>query len=276
MIYINNVPIENATFPDKTAFIRFNPSTACKEDKSVKITWLYDNDSELFRIICLTKHLKSHGFKHINLIMPYVPNARMDRVKSWEDVFTLKYFADIINDLEFEKVTVFDPHSNVCTALINNIEVQMPQDTTLNTILHHYVDIQHLMLFFPDEGAMKRYSDLAKRYDLPYCFGIKRRDWRTGNIEGLDIAGPTNTITGKTILIIDDICSKGGTFYHSAKALKEYNAADIDLYVSHCENTIHNGKLLKSDLIRHIYTTNSIYRNTDIPDKMTIVPINIY
>lgn len=36
---------------------------------------------------------------------------------------------------------------------------------------------ENLMMFYPDEGAMKRYSALA---DKPYAFGIKKRDWATG------------------------------------------------------------------------------------------------
>ena len=53
-------------------------------------------------------------------------------------------------------------------------------------------------LFFPDEGAMKRYSDAAK---LPFAFGMKKRDWETGKILGLDLMG-TENIVGKKVLEI--------------------------------------------------------------------------
>ena len=66
-------------------------------------------------------------------------------------------------------------------------------------------------------------------------------------------------VNGKDVLIIDDICSRGGTFYHSAKALKEAGAKNIYLYVTHCENTILEGELLTSGLIEKVYTTNSIF-----------------
>ena len=89
-------------------------------------------------------------------------------------------------------------------------------------------------------------------------------------IEGLDLMGNVEAINGKDILIIDDICSRGGTFYHSAKVLKEAGAANIYLYVTHCENTIHEGELLKEDsLIERIYTTDSLLTKTH--EKITIV-----
>jgi ribose-phosphate pyrophosphokinase len=103
---------------------------------------------------------------------------------------------------------------------------------------------------------MKRYSGM---FQLPYAFGIKKRDWSTGKIEGLEISGLAECIENKNILIVDDICSRGGTFYHSAKKLKELGANKIYLYISHCENTILEGEVLTSGLIEKVYTTNSIF-----------------
>ena len=70
----------------------------------------------------------------------------------------------------------------------------------------------------------------------------------------------TDLIYDCNVLIVDDICSKGGTFYHSAKKLKELGAKNIYLYVSHCENTILEGDLLTSGLIEKVFTTDSIFR----------------
>jgi ribose-phosphate pyrophosphokinase len=94
---------------------------------------------------------------------------------------------------------------------------------------------------------------------MPYTFGMKKRDWETGKILGLDVIGDASLIKDKNILIVDDICSRGGTFYHSAKRLKELGANKIYLFVTHCENTILEGELLTSDLVEKVYTTNSIF-----------------
>ena len=65
------------------------------------------------------------------------------------------------------------------------------------------------------------------------------------------------------VLIVDDICSRGGTFFYSAQKLKEAGATDIYLYVTHCENTILEGELIKSGLVTRIFTTDSIYSGKD-------------
>ena len=251
MIKLNGRVIEQNHFPDGTLLMKHGVN----KHAATTITWQYESDSELFALYSLKRHIDciAPGWNDF-LYLPYIPHARQDRVKNPEDIFTLKYFAEIINSLKFKKVYVIDPHSSVSEALIDNIEVVSPTafiEQTLNII-----DTDNLIMFYPDEGAMKRYSSMAT---MEYAFGIKRRDWATGKIEGLDVAGSTDKIKDSRILIVDDICSKGGTFYHSAKKLKELGAKEIYLYVTHCENTILEGELLTSGLIEKIYTTNSIF-----------------
>ena len=252
MIKLNGQVIEQNHFPDGTLLMKYgvgNYSTVST------ITWQYESDAELFALYSLKRHLDSivPGWNDY-LYLPYIPHARQDRVKNKEDIFTLKYFAEIINSLKFKKVYVIDPHSSVSEALINNIEVVSPK-VFIDQVLDR-IDTDNLLMFYPDEGAMKRYSGMAS---MEYAFGIKKRDWETGQILGLDVAGSVDKIKDSRILIVDDICSRGGTFYHSAKKLKELGAKEVYLYVTHCENTILEGELLTSGLIEKVYTTNSIF-----------------
>lgn len=249
MIKVNEEVVEITRFPDGTPSFKFDPDFS-KLSYSV-IEWNYENNEEMMIVFFLAKHLKTI-FKVVGLSMPYIPCARQDRTKNQEDVFFLKYFADFINSLEFSFVSVRDPHSSVSEALFNNLCVQSAEVFIKETIDRCDPNI----IFYPDEGAMKRYSSMAP---MEYAFGVKRRDWATGKIEGLDVIGDAEAIKGKNILIVDDICSKGGTFYHSAKKLKEMGAANIYLYITHCENTILEGELLDSGLIEKVYTTRSIF-----------------
>ena len=255
MIKLNDTKLNFGNFPDGTLLFKVAPEVYKTSEATIK--WHYENDRELVALIFLAKHLKAHGVEKIHLYMPYIPNARQDRVKSAEDVFTLKYFAEIINGLSFTSVTVLDPHSNVSEALINNIKVESPKEYVEAVIKKIEAKEGELpVMFYPDEGASKRYSGMVK---LPYAFGIKKRNWENGQILGLDVAGAIDEIAGKNILIVDDICSKGGTFYHSAKKLKELGAKNIYLYISHCENTILEGELINSGLLKKIFTTDSIF-----------------
>ncbi|MEE0931148.1 MAG: ribose-phosphate pyrophosphokinase [Acutalibacteraceae bacterium] len=254
MLRLNNKPIEIGKFPDGTLLIKEDIQKDFICTRSAIITWFFENNEELVALIYITKHLQSNGIEKIYLDMPYIPNARQDRVKNNEDIFTMKYFADVINWLGFTSVTVLDPHSSVSEALINNIVIKTPKENISRVISK--IGSEKLIMFYPDEGAMKRYSAII---DKPYAFGIKKRDWSTGKINGLDIAGAVELIPNNRVLIVDDICSKGGTFYYSALKLKELGAKEIYLYISHCENTILQGKVLTSGLIEKVFTTNSLF-----------------
>ena len=247
-----SIPWGQSMFPDHSLLIKLDPRKMTEITKTITVKWLYEGDSELFTLICVKRHI-DYYFNNYDVVldMPYIPHARMDRVKSTEDVFTLKYFAEVINSLHFNTVYVRDAHSNVSLALINNI-----YDWGIGGYIETAVKQSSAQaLFFPDEGAMKRYSEQSP---MPYAFGMKKRDWETGKILGLDIIN-TENIVGKDVLIVDDICSRGGTFYHSAKALKAAGAKSVSLYVTHLEETVLMGDLCKEKLVDHIYTTESIF-----------------
>jgi ribose-phosphate pyrophosphokinase len=264
MIKVNGKIIEQNHFPDNTLNIK-----AYDDHKSsVDIEWNYENDAELFTIICLRKHYHN---KIANLFLPYLPHARMDRVKEPGDVFTLKYFCETINSLNFKRVIILDPHSNVGPALLDRVEITTVNSkitNAINNIQMDGVDIRNLVAFYPDEGSMKRYSDCSA---LPYAFGIKKREWKTGKILGLNVMN-NEELENKTVFIIDDICSRGGTFYHSAKAIKNYTDKEIYLYITHCEETILKGDLLTSGLVKKIYTANPLFK---IPEEYKNIIIKV-
>ena len=254
MIKVGNVEIKQGQFPDGTLLMKFDPNGDEFDTRgNILVEWYYENDAELFSLICVKRHLdRVYSYSDVVLEMPYIPHARMDRVKSDEDVFTLKYFCEVINSLNFKVVHVRDAHSNVSLALLNNVVDEGVRGYVVAAAKESGAEA----LFFPDEGAMKRYSE---HFAVPYAFGMKKRDWETGKILGLDIINAEN-IKDKNVLIVDDICSRGGTFFYAAKALKAAGAKSVSLYVTHLERTVILGEMASTDgLVDHVYTTKSIF-----------------
>lgn len=256
MIKLNGYIIEQGRFPDGTLALKEIDRHIISEDNDINwITWLYDGDNEMFTIMSLVDVIKRNSkCRLLYLHMPYLPNARMDRIKTDVENFALKVFTNWLNNIGFDRVIVDNVHSNVSNALVNNISDVMPECDINDIFSKYHFDV----IFFPDEGACKRYKDMniIKELGLPVAFGIKNRYWKTGEIISLDIMGAD--VRGKNVLIIDDICSKGTTFYYAGQKLKEFGASDIRLYITHCEDNIQNGEILKTDVISKIYTTDSI------------------
>lgn len=268
---MEKIPCEINSFPDGSPRIKVTVGDVAFTNTPVKIRWKYEGEVELVYLFYIASHLKQHGIKTINLYMPYISNARMDRVEDDDTVFTLKHFSNLINFINFNSVTVCDPHSNVSTALIDKVKVVTGKSRIeenlrkINNFIVHDAANKNIinpdtidMLFFPDEGAMKRYS---KGCNMSFAYGIKERNWNTGEIENYQVKG--NISKGANILIVDDICSYGGTFYHAAKGLKEkYGVNKVYLFVTHCENSVLEGKLPEGNYVDRVFTTESIYNLT--------------
>ena len=269
MIKISGKVIELKHFPDGTqCLLDVDASYLCYlNNDGVEIEWHYENDEELVTLIYLVNHLRSKvPNTQLNLFMPYIPNARMDRTKQDCEVFTLKYFAKIINSLHFSRIKVLDPHSDVSVALLDNVEVLSPEkyiDNAIDSIFKkdNITNNDNFMVYFPDAGAYKRYKDLKVFSPYHKIYGKKVRDWNTGKILGLDIVDEderpfeifeeldhsnpdtfdpdrfvkVKPLKDKIILMIDDIISYGGTMYYSAKKLDELGAKDIFAYATHVE-----------------------------------------
>ena len=267
MIEVNGKEVIYSRFPDGTINIRGDSSI---NNDEVIISWFYSNDTEFIAVSYLAQYYKALKNK-VSLFMPYVPNARMDRVEEPNDIFTMKYFGNLINSLGFEKVYVVDPHSSVVPAIIKNCNI-LDYETNIRDLIIKTIISEtkkRPVLFYPDAGAMKRYSKDIPDSIKHIAFGSKKRDWKTGQILGLDVFGDVDELEGNDVLIQDDICSKGGTFYYSALALKERGVRNIYLYVTHLEESVFHGEfgeskcnLLDTGLIKHIYTTNSITHGT--------------
>ena len=277
MIKVDGKIVEINKFPDGTPRINLNVNElGAYFSNGIEIDWKYENDGEMFYLMLIKRHLEEHlpSDTDVELFLLYVPNARMDRTKNTDEVFTLKYFCDFINSLGFSNVYVLDPHSDVSVALLNRCVVLTPEKY-IRDVFHSMEVTNNVVLYFPDSGAAKRYSELFP--DIPYCYGEKKRDWKTGKILGLDIRTNGIDLSGKTILMIDDIISYGGSLFYSAEELKKYNLYKIYAYATHTENSAldkEKGTLIKAlenNTVERLFTTNSLF--TGEHEKITVMEV---
>jgi ribose-phosphate pyrophosphokinase len=173
----------------------------------------------------------------------------------------------------FLRVKIIEPHSSMCVALTENSEeILFGYYIFLKSLIDINFDPEKDYICFPDEGAQKRYSDIFS--DYKQCVGYKKRNFKTGRIEKLDILGVDVGDTNFNAVIVDDLCSYGGTFMLSAGKLKDVGANNISLIVTHCEESILKGDIPKSEIIKDVYTTDSIIIKTeDIPEKIRILSL---
>jgi len=232
---------------------------------SVKIKLFFEQSSDLIQLALITDALRRTGTISFCLDIPYFPAARQDRVCNEGEPLSIKVYADFINNLKFDKVYIFDPHSDVTPSLINNVVV-VNNHRFVSNVLNFIPDkdLQNIVLVSPDAGSNKKIYDLGKRLRLDYDENLlpsvnviradKLRDISNGKI--IETVVYTDSLFGKIALIVDDICSYGGTFCALAEKLKKLNADKVYLVVSHFEGVADLQKLQDFGIDK-VFTTNS-------------------
>lgn len=192
------------------------------------------------------------------LHIPYLMGARFDRLMQRGDSIDLQVVSKLINSMEFEKVYLYDVHSDVSTMLIkNSINVD-------NKSLVDEYNTPNTVLICPDAGAVKKagkYLEWNKNIvDVVYC--IKDRDLSNGKIT-LKVLQPEKC-KDRACVVIDDLCDGGGTFIGIAGQI---DPIDLTLIVTHGVFSQGYSKLL--DHYNHIITSNS--RTIEPNSKVKVV-----
>lgn len=250
-------------------YLELNPIDR-KDDVDNVICRIQNSDD--FMKLCLFTDAFKRLWKLNNLIIPYIPYARQDRIPVTGEALSIKVFTDLLNNLGYSKVTVLDPHSDVSTALINNVNIIPQCSIWSNQLIWLYNNnfITDFDLISPDAGALKKIYKLHE-YVKEKCknirIGMKHRDVLTGQITGTSIIGEAEA---KTCIIVDDICDGGRTFIELAKVIrKDYDK--LILCITH--GIFSNGFDELFKYFDQIYTTNSWNPNLESKDKLHVIPV---
>lgn len=234
-----------------------------RTDKTVTIRAHLTSSESIMELVLLVDaiHRASAGGRAtINLICPYLPYARQDRVCAAGEALSLRLMCDIINGLGFNSVTVWDVHSDVAMALLDRA-YNVHQKTFVGRVVW-----DNTVLVAPDAGAIKKTLEVAKATNLPMVRADKVRSVVDGSITGTVVY--SEHIGDKNFLIVDDICDGGRTFIELAKVLRPLTNGKIYLYVTH--GIFSRGLLPFDGLIDHIYTALP-FPGTEYSDKALTV-----
>lgn len=268
MITVNGNKIKISHFPNGEANVDTTYLNTLSNTKGNSIVFKYEEDGDLVHLLFVLDHLLSISCAVNNIIFTYMPYSRMDRQQDG-NCFTLRYILSMFKThMMFNTFYVAEPHSAV-TLDNGNIKPIYVTPTLCVKALRENQDINAIC--FPDKGARDRYMTLfsemypeLNEYKTLYC--NKVRDFKTGKITGLELVGDTEGVD--SVLIADDLCSAGGTFYYTAQKLKENGIQDVYLCVTHMEWNVVNGELIKeTSPIKKIYTTDSMMSGYEISLK---------
>ncbi len=263
------IGFESFTFNGGEPHIKLGKLPSDKNEE-ILIAQRATNSEAFMQLLLATDALRRAGFRKISAWLPYFPAARQDRVMVPGEPLSVKVYAQIINAQAYERVLVFDPHSNVTPALLDRVEVTTSFPFVQKVL--QQLDNQSLCLVAPDAGATKKTHKLAQQLggmEVVACEKI--RDVKTGQLSGFSVF--TDDLKGKNCLITDDICDGGGTFLGIVDALRKKGAGQVSLAVSH--GIFSQGFEKLAVALDGIFTTDS-FRDIDNPGVRQIALADVF
>ena len=257
-----NISFETFTFSGGEPHIKILSDLSNVSEVTITTRTRSFND---FGLLLLTiDALKRFYIQKINVFIPYFPAARQDRVMVKGEPLSVKVYADMLNQLNLNKVMVYDAHSEVTAAVLDNC-VSISNHTFIETVLSRINS--EVLLISPDGGALKKIYKVSEFLGgIPVIECSKKLNVKKGKLEGFKVY--EDDLKGQDCLIVDDICDGGGTFIGLAQELKNKNAGNLYLAVSH--GIFNKGFEVLNQHFTKIFTTDSFKTIENGVEQITI------
>lgn len=241
-----------------------------------------DHFQDLKRIIAAI----SGKARRITVIMPFLYESRQHKRSSRESLDCAIALQELTG-MGVENIITFDAHDpRVQNAIpLVSFETVQPTYQFIKALLQNVPDIKmntkNMMIISPDEGAMGRAIYFGNVAGVDVGTFYKRRDYTK-------IVGGRNPIiaheflgadvSGKDVIIIDDMISSGESMIDVATELKRRNAGRI--FIASTFGLFTNGlekfdEAYKNGLIYRLMTTNLVYQSEELLKREYYIDVDM-
>ena len=213
--------------------------------------------------------------RRVNVIMPYLYEGRQSKRNGRESLDCAAALHELIS-MGVENIITFDAHdARIQNATpLHGFETVQPSYQFIKALLNHeqglHIDNEHFMIISPDEGSMSRAIYLANILGVDMGMYYKRLDYsKTVNgrhpIAAYEFLGPK--LSGKDVILVDDMISSGDTVLKISSLLKERGAGRI--YICSTFGLFTDGlqkfdEAHKQGIFDKVLTTNLVYQTPEL------------
>jgi ribose-phosphate pyrophosphokinase len=227
-------------------------------------------NENIMELLIAIDTLKRSSAARITAVIPYFGYARQDRKHKPRVPITAKLVADMIEAAGATRVLAMDLHANQIQGFFN-IPVDHIYASAVFIDYLKSLNIDNLCVVSPDVGGAERARAYSKRLDAPLAIVDKRRE-RANEAEVVNVVGD---VSGKNVLIIDDIIDTAGTLVKTAEVLKKKGATSIIAAASHGVLSGPAMDRINNSAIDKIYITDSIPFSQEKDPKNKICVLSV-
>lgn len=250
-----DVPLSKAEvkrFSDGEISVQISESVRGRDVFIIQSTGSPSNDN-LMELLIMTDALRRSSADSITAVVPYFGYARQDRKAAPRVPITARLVADMYETAGIDRVVTIDLHAGQIQGFFN-----IPVDNLYGSIIfQEYIESKNLknpIIASPDIGGVARARYFAEKLGLEMVIVDKRRE-KANEAEVMNIIGD---VTGKDVIMIDDMVDTAGTMIKGAAALKGKGANSVMACATH---GVLSGKAyenLKNDALDELVISNSL------------------
>ena len=257
-------------FADGEVYVEINENIRGNSIFVVQSTSNPANDNLMELLICIDA-LRRSSAKNITAVIPYFGYARQDRKVVPRTAISAKLVSNLITNAGANRILSVDLHAGQIQGFFD-----IPVDNLFSTPIFakhikRKLRINNLICVAPDVGGVERARSLGRKINVSIAIIDKRRP-APGKSEVMNIVG---NIKNKNCIIVDDIIDTGGTIVNAAKALKDKDAKDIYVYITHAVLSGQAVEKIEKSQIKKLITTDTIDNSKKIRGSKKIEIISM-
>ena len=234
-----------------------------------------DHYRDLIRMITVLKGKA----KRINVIMPFVYEGRREKLDSHRESWDCAEMLKKLYELGIANLIVFDPHDGRIENAVPLMSIEYPrcQFKMTASLLARFDTLKlnkdNTIVVSPDETGVSRAIFYSSHLNLPLGIFYRDRDYTVKEngehpIKAFKYLG--DDVTGKDILLIDDMINSGNTMIRTATKLNKAGANNIYClapYGLFTDGLEVFDKAYENGIIKAVCCTNLIYRTPELRSR---------
>jgi ribose-phosphate pyrophosphokinase len=207
----------------------------------------------LMELLIMIDAFKRSSAARITAVLPYYGYARQDRKDKPRVPISSKLVADLLTAAGTDRILSMDLHAGQIQGFF---DIPVDHLYALPVLIDNVrkLNIPNLTVVSPDAGGVERARAFAKRIDADLAVMDKRRT-APNEAEILNVIGQ---VSGRNIIIIDDMVDTAGTLVNTVLALKKKKAERIFACATHGILSGPAIERLRNAPIEKIIVTNTV------------------
>ena len=223
-------------------------------------------DTNLLQALSIISQARNASSK-IYAVIPYMGYARQDRQFLSGEVVTMAIVARMLQTAGAKKIVVVDIHSKIA---LNHFKIPKENVSAIPELAKYFkkMKLKNALVVSPDMGGALRAKKFAALLNTDFITLKKSRNRKTGKVL---IQSSKVDVSGKDLILVDDIISTGGSVIKAAQFLKRQKCKRVFVACTHGLFVGDAEKRIKKAGVARIISTNTIPGNTSKVDVSRVI-----